>query len=100
MVSSSMLELKKTVSPEEHNPTGLYLSMLRETIKRLDGFGVEKDEEILVIMNEYVSRSDILTVAAQEMYEPNQRRKLIEPFSRWKVTGIKPVSAQIGCAVS
>lgn len=32
-------------------------------------------------MDEHVSRSDILTVAAQEMYGPNQRRKLIEaPF--------------------
>lgn len=73
--------IEKTASPEEHNPTGLYLSVLRETIKRLDDFGIEKDEDILVIMDEHVSRSDILTVAAQEMYGPNQRRKLIEaPF--------------------
>ena len=71
--------IEKTASPGDHNPTGLYLSILRESIKRLDEFGIEKDQEILVIMDEHPSRSEILTTAAQEMYGQNQRRKLIEP---------------------
>jgi len=71
--------LEKASSIERHNPTKLYLSVLRESLKRLDEFAASKEEEILVIMDEHPSRSEILTVAAQEMYGHNRRRWLIEP---------------------
>jgi hypothetical protein len=71
--------LEKATPIERHNPNKLYFSVLREALKRLDEFAASQQEEILVIMDEHPSRSDLLTVAAQEMYGQNRRRWLIEP---------------------
>ena len=76
---------KKTQPPEIHNSTGLYTSVLRESIKRINDF-CENDcaspENFVLLMDEHSNRSRLLTQAAQSMYgQPDQCKRLIEqPF--------------------
>lgn len=75
--------MEKTASPESHDPNGLYLSMLREAIKRIDHFCIEDrggDASFLLVLDEHDQRRNLVTAAAQAMYNAEEpRRHLIEP---------------------
>ena len=71
--------IKKTASPEKHNPNQLYTSVLVEAIKRIDGF-CNPPENFILLLDEHERRSALLTAAAQSMYQGRSRRRhLIEP---------------------
>ena len=82
MASSSTLGSRKRRLPAEHDPVQLYKRVLVEAIKRIDDF-CEQDREppnsFIVILDEHVQRSALITVAAQSMYGNAPRRHLIEP---------------------
>ncbi|WP_417823151.1 DUF3800 domain-containing protein [Thalassospira lucentensis] len=74
---------EKTAPVGDHDPNRLYLSVLKEAIKRLDHF-CEKDcsngSSFLLVLDEHDQRQALVTAAAQAMYNPNEpRRRLIEP---------------------
>ncbi len=77
--------LEKTASPGEHNPEGLYRSILRQSIKRIDEF-CEKDcsspEGFALLLDEHDQRKSLLAQAARSMYGPaDQCKRLVEqPF--------------------
>ena len=62
---------KKTLSPDDSNPKGLYNSILCEAIKRIDQFcksDCNPPEDFILILDEHDQRSELITKAAQEMY--------------------------------
>jgi hypothetical protein len=74
---------EKTASPEEHEPNRLYISILREAIKRINQF-CEDDcpsgTSFLLVLDEHDQRDALVTAAAQAMYNTDDpRRRLIEP---------------------
>lgn len=71
--------IEKTHDVGHHQPKQLYLAVLREALKRLHQYGDDKQADIMVVMDEHPDRSDILTVASQEMYGSAERRRIIEP---------------------
>jgi hypothetical protein len=74
--------IHKHNSPESHNPNKLYLSVLRESIKRLDQHcaGAGRHTDILIIMDEHEQRSELVNEAARVMFNPGAPRgRVIEP---------------------
>lgn len=73
---------KKTI-PANHNPNALYISVLREAIKRLNQYceeNCENDPYFLLVLDEHDQRDNLVTAAAQAMYNMEEpRRRLIEP---------------------
>jgi len=73
---------------EDQNPKGIYYSVLKEAIKRLDEECVQKNSQLLIILDQQGSsdkqgdksmRTGIVQNAAQEMFGAEPRRTLIEP---------------------
>ena len=66
-----------------HNANRLYLSVLKETMKRLNQTCLEDHhpaEDFLLVMDEHDSRADLVTEAARAMYNAiDPRTALIEP---------------------
>ena len=77
--------LKKYLEPEEFNSEKLYLSVLSESIKRLDGIFLNKGSFSIVMdqvcpMGKMANlRTNVVAKASLEMYGENHRRSLIEP---------------------
>ena len=75
--------LRKTATPDSHNPNGLNKKVLAEAIKRIDAFCAEDcnpQSNFLLALDEHDQRSALLTEAARSMYGTNEpRRHLIEP---------------------
>lgn len=75
--------VQKTAAPADHDPNSLYVSILRETIKRLDQFCAEDckpQENFLLVLDEHDQREALITAASQAMFNPAApRRCLIEP---------------------
>lgn len=61
------------------NPKLLYMSVLREAMKRLNQYALERDTEMLIVMDEHQDRQQILTIASQQMYGAFWRDRIIEP---------------------
>lgn len=61
------------------NPQLLYMSVLREAMKRLNQFAEERNTELLIVMDEHQDRDKILTTATQQMYGAEWRNRIIEP---------------------
>lgn len=75
--------IKKSLSPEQHNSSRLYYSVLREAIKRIDQF-CEQDcdpvSRFFMALDEHAQRDELLTIATQAMYQMGKpRRRMIEP---------------------
>ena len=63
--------LQKIALPDEHNAKGLYRSILRELIIRIDQFCGEDcspPEGFVLLLDEHGQRASLLTQAAQSMY--------------------------------
>ena len=77
---------QKTEPPGVHDPTALYESVLRESLKRIDHFCEEdfaSPENFALLMDEHSKRAGLLTRAATSMYgAPDQRKRLIEQPSQ------------------
>lgn len=75
--------IHKRYSPESHDANRLYLSVLREAIKRLDqhcGSQLGGHGDILIIMDEHEQRSELVNEAARVMYsQESPRDRIIEP---------------------
>lgn len=74
---------EKTHPLDEHSPNRLYLSVLKEAIKRIDHFCEEdcgNGSSYLLVLDEHDQRQALVTAAAQAMYNTDEpRRRLIEP---------------------
>ncbi|MCY3875041.1 MAG: DUF3800 domain-containing protein [Rhodobacteraceae bacterium] len=71
--------IKKTASPNTHNPNRLYARIFLEAIKRIDGF-CNPPENFVLFFDEHNQRSALLTEATKSMYRRTRRRRhLIEP---------------------
>ena len=75
--------LRKTSTPEAHDPNRLYARVFLEAIKRIDQFCAEDcdpPEDFVLILDEHNQRPALITRAAQSMYRPDEARsRLIEP---------------------
>ena len=75
--------VEKTSSLEQHDANALYVSILREAIKRWDQFcedDIGGDSGFLLVLDEHDQRERLVTAAAQAMYQAGEpRRHLIEP---------------------
>lgn len=77
--------IKKTAPPAHHRPKILYARVFLEAIKRIDHFcavDCQPPDHFLLILDEHAQREDLITRAAQSMYDKTERRRhLIEiPF--------------------
>lgn len=75
--------IRKTLSQDRHSPNRMYIKLLLEAIKRLDGF-CEDDcvpcRDFILVLDEHEQRSELVTAAAKTMYNTVMpRRRLIEP---------------------
>ena len=70
--------IEKSASISEHNAKNLYLSVLRNTVQRLDRFGSGK-HYLSIVMDEHDERRDLVRTASQEMYGKNTGRSILEP---------------------
>jgi hypothetical protein len=75
--------IEKHATPHDHDPNALYISLLRETIKRINQYS-EVDcvngTNFLLVLDEHDQRDALVTAAAQAMYNSEEpRRRLIEP---------------------
>ena len=75
--------VRKSASPDAHNPNRLIARVFLEAIKRIDGYcGEDCDppETFVLTLDEHEQRSALLTEAAKNMFGKKQRRRhLIEP---------------------
>lgn len=73
--------LEKYATPAEHNSQSVYMTALRETIRRVDEHCDGKDCNWLLIMDEHEAkfRKHIVSTAAISMFGPDKRTRLIEP---------------------
>lgn len=71
--------IEKYEHPETHSAKGLYHTVLREAIRRIDSFCVQRDSRFIMILDEHPDRVELLETAAKAMYMPNGARTLIEP---------------------
>lgn len=77
--------IEKTAMPGEHNPGGMYRSVFRQSIKRIDLYcenSYPEPENFVLILDEHTQRKSLLAQAARSMYgDVDQCRRLIEqPF--------------------
>ena len=77
---------EKNVQPENWSAEKLYLSALREVIKRIDEFATEQNATISIILDQisdFNSRNTfrelVVGKACSEMYGQNHRSRLVEP---------------------
>ena len=75
--------VEKIAKPANHDSNALYVSVLREAIKRLDQYceeDCENGSSFLLVLDEHAQRENLVTAAAQAMYNSGEpRRRLIEP---------------------
>ena len=74
--------LHKQAAVEDHKPLRLYLSVLKEIMKRLNQICEydRQQQNFMIVMDEHQERQAILTEASREMFSrDNPRRRLIEP---------------------
>ena len=71
---------EKTHLPGVHNPERLYLTVLREAIKRLDDFCDSRASLFMMVPDEQRQfREGIVAQASQEMFGDARRHRMIEP---------------------
>jgi hypothetical protein len=70
---------QKYLPPHRSNSMGLYTTVIGHTIRQLDRFCVERDEQFMVILDEHESRTELLEAAAKTMFGDEPARTLIEP---------------------
>lgn len=71
------IEKRRTIT--EHNPNGLYLSTLREAIKRIDQHCEQTNSHFLIVMDQHEIRHKIVASASMEMFGEAGRKRMIEP---------------------
>jgi hypothetical protein len=74
--------IEKTHSPDENNPKRLYQAVLREAIKRLDGFCRRRRSLFMIVIDEQTEpdfRAKIVAEASREMFGDARRARMIEP---------------------
>ena len=75
--------VEKSAKPQDHDSNSLYLSILREAIKRLNAYCEEDCQagsSFLLVLDEHDQREALVTAASQAMYKTGEaRRRLIEP---------------------
>lgn len=75
--------VEKTTPPTDHDPNALYVSVLREAIKRIDAHcrdDLPGGSSFLLVLDEHDQRDRLVTAATQAMYNSDDpRRRLIEP---------------------
>lgn len=74
--------LHKQAAVEDHKPLRLYLAVLKETLKRLNGLCEQnlQRSDFLIVMDEHQERESLLTEASRAMFSKDSpRRRLIEP---------------------
>ena len=75
--------IRKTASPDRHDPNHLYTRVLLEAIKRIDAFCAADNQpasNFALALDEHDQRSKLITDAARSMYgTEDPRRHLIEP---------------------
>lgn len=78
--------IEKNISPEQWSAEKLYLSVLREVIKRIDEFATEHTATVSIILDQisdFNSRNTfrelVVGKACSEMYGLNHRSCLVEP---------------------
>jgi len=75
--------VRKWAKPEAHNPNRLYVKVLLEAIKRINGFCQEDcdpTEDFVLFLDEHEQRADLIAQASRSMYARHERRRhLIEP---------------------
>lgn len=76
--------VKKTASPDLHNPDRLYARVLLEAIKRIDQFCTQDcnpTENFVLALDEHTLRPALITEVSRSMYRGSERhRRLIEPL--------------------
>jgi len=70
---------EKYMTPEKSNSMGLYTTVLNHSIRQLDRFCVQADEQFMMILDEHESRAELLESAAKTMFGSEPARTLIEP---------------------
>lgn len=73
--------LEKTRSPEAHDPKRLYRAVLREAIKRLDGY-CRRRGLFMIVIDEQAEpdfRAELVGQASREMFGEARRARMIEP---------------------
>lgn len=78
--------LAKYLSPQESNPEKLYLSVLKEVIKRVEAFAERRESTVSIVLDQVSSigqindlRAAVVSQACIEMFGANHRIRLIEP---------------------
>jgi len=71
--------VEKRRDPRRHDPKRLYLAVLRETLKRLNHFGDERDSDVLLVMDEHPERHEVITQACMTMYGHDDCQRILEP---------------------
>ena len=94
--------LKKTASPEEHNPRNLYRSILRQSVKRIDQFcdqDCSSPEGFVMLLDEHDQRTSLLSQAAQSMYgSVDQCKRLVRAaVSYGESPLLKSASCRLDC---
>lgn len=65
--------------PQHSNSSGLYATVLTHSIRDLDRFCGQKNEQFMIILDEHEDRSKLLEAAAKTMFGSEPARNLIEP---------------------
>ena len=74
--------LEKTRSLEAHDPKSLYRAVMREAIKRLDGYCRRRRGLFMIVIDEQSEkdfRAELVSEASREMFGDARRARMIEP---------------------
>ena len=72
---------EKHKTPNQSNPLGLHKTMLNNSLRQIDKFCAQRNENFMVIMDEHSSRLDLLESAAKTMLGAEPAKKIFEtPF--------------------
>lgn len=70
---------EKWMHPSHSNPTGLYRTVLSQSIRRIDEFCSTRDQDFLMIMDEHSDRKALFETAAKTMFGDSPAQRLLEP---------------------
>jgi hypothetical protein len=70
---------QKYQSPQKSNPSGLYTTVLSHSMRDIDRFCAQRNEQFMFILDQHSDRLTLLETAAKTMFGNAPVRNLIEP---------------------
>lgn len=70
---------QKYQTPQQSNASGLYSTVLGHSVRNIDRFCEQQDEQFMMILDQHAERQKLLETAAKTMFGSDPARNLIEP---------------------